>query len=502
MVQAATDEAEGAQALFCYLADYVGSAKINAGEWDQYITKDFLSIKGAYKRFKKEFQKKYPRVIDSAWSVWVETKLSKDRIEKYLEQKDDWFVSSIRTAKKLILDIDSASKGVDKQFGYIKAPKSLQVFYKHGDEEVMGLMSKLYKIANDTSAKGAAAGIPKPEYFGNLNKWSPADIYYATKFAIKELEDLHKIAVDANNLKFHTLNTKIGTLIDEGQLLPLSLKKVGLTGDVQLKKVNWMGKKGRAVEEKAIAGTRATGAGREDKGEYNPTKDSAKFEKWYNKTKGIFTDWNSKFPDKYVRDLYVRMKTGKPHGKVGAIQFRHTPAASGRPSQGFKTILKYPGQPMAGQVVGIPLLEKIFLTADKEFATQLSSKFQKGYGKFASAMTLYNTKGGFQTKEYGLISGNDMYNNGPFNNVPKYKRKELKDGKEFKRIYGRTLKDTFNDQVGYLSAVYIMKDFNEFLNKKFKGGSQVKTKSHNCIGAIWEYTSSRTAKSSPFVIAK
>ena len=54
------------------------------------------------------------------------------------------------------------------------------------------------------------------------------------------------------------------------------------------------------------------------------------------------------------RDIRVTLESG---GKNGDLQFRHTPASSGRPSKGFKTVLSYKGaSALGGQVVGIPLL--------------------------------------------------------------------------------------------------------------------------------------------------
>ena len=71
--------------------------------------------------------------------------------------------------------------------------------------------------------------------FGDVNKWSPADIYLATDIARSKIsKEIQK--TKPKTYSFIDLNILTSNLIDSGDLLPLSLKKT--TKDVQLQKVN------------------------------------------------------------------------------------------------------------------------------------------------------------------------------------------------------------------------------------------------------------------------
>ena len=159
-----------------------------------------------------------------------------------------------------------------------------------------------------------------------------------------------------DNLTFAKLNQTTIDLIDEGELLPLSLKKVNKI--IVIKKVNF----DRKSEEALLADTYCRG-----------------IKKW-NPMKGDFDFKNSKFKiSDYSggRDIRVLLESG---GKKGDLQFRHTPASGGRPSKGFKTVLSYKGaSALGGQVVGIPLLTKVISQVDKSFADKISTVFNSNY---------------------------------------------------------------------------------------------------------------------------
>ena len=161
MTVVATDEAEGAQALFCYIADDLG-----ARETEKQFA-PYLEDKDAVKFFET-----YRDVIDRAYSTnQVDTSRSKTVIISYVENNPDWFISSLKIAEKIITEIED----IDKNFSKIKAPGWQDLLYTHGDEDVMGAMNDLYKSANNQSAKEGGG-----KYFGNINKWTPADIYFAS----------------------------------------------------------------------------------------------------------------------------------------------------------------------------------------------------------------------------------------------------------------------------------------------------------------------------------
>ena len=95
----------------------------------------------------------------------------------------------------------------------------------------MGNIEKLFKIANT-----APITVKNQVKFGNVNKWSPADIYLATNIARSKIS---KAVTQAKpkSYSFINLNILTSNLIDSGDLLPLSLKKT--TKDVILQKVNF-----------------------------------------------------------------------------------------------------------------------------------------------------------------------------------------------------------------------------------------------------------------------
>jgi len=432
-----TPEAEGAQALFCYIADMLGAKKTKT-EFTPYIekTKDV-----------NEFFDTHKTLIDTAYSTnAVKTEKSKDTIIKFIEKNNDWFMSSLKISLYLITEIDNL---VSKKFSKIQAPKSQGLFYKHGDDIVMDGMAKLFKSANEEYKKGKGS-----LFFGNINKWSPADIYFATSVAKKEIEKMvNDPETKKSNLKFSTLNTKIGKMIKAGELLPLSLKQV--KKDVVLKQVNF----NRKDEEELLAETYATGV------------------KPYNVMQGSFKTGPKlfKFNVPYskgregYRDIRAKLKSGK---YTGDLQFRHTPANNGRPSPGFKVVLKYDGaSALGGQVTSFPILVEQIKINDPEFAKKMAETFKKGYTEFEKAMILYNQFGG----------GNMRYK--PPSNV--------KNKKE--------LKDKFNDDVGAISALTLMNPLRKVISDYFKKPSE---KTHNVMRTIFAYVASRTINSSPFVIAK
>ena len=432
-----TPEAEGAQALFSYIADMLGAKKTKT-EFTPYINKAKDS---------SEFFDIYKSIINSGYtSGAVKTEKSKDTIIRFIEKNDDWFMSSLKIALYLITEIDDF---VSKKFAKIQAPKAQGLFYKHGDDEVMDGMSKLFKSANEEykKAKGSL-------FFGNINKWSPADIYFATAKAKKEIKKMvENPETKKNNLKFSVLNTSIGKMIKEGELLPLSLKQV--KRDVVLKQVNFS----RKAEEELLAETYSTGVKPYNvmQGSFKLGPKLFKFDKPYSKGREGY------------RDIRAKIKSGK---YTGDLQFRHTPASNGRPSQGFKVVLKYDGaSALGGQVTSFPILVEQIKINDPEFAKKMAETFKKGYTEFEKAMKLYNEFGG----------GNMRYK--PPSNV--------KNKKE--------LKDKFNDDVGAISALTLMNPLRKVISDYFKKPSE---KTHNVMRTIFAYVASRTINSSPFVIAK
>jgi hypothetical protein len=417
---------ESSQALLCSLADWLGDTKTNElFDISKYDTYD--SFKRAVKS--ENIKTSYKR---------INTGVVLEDLEKFMREDNGWFESSVAIAKKIINELDS----IDKDYN-IKAKGFQDLYYFRGDKKVMGTITELFKSANIQSSKQPEQNGMK--FFGDINKWSPADIYFSSNTAIQKLLDLkNESETKLNNLRFATLNKLIFDLIDSGDLLPLSLKKVEKI--VKLVKVNFK----RKDEIKLLSTTKCTGTEK------------------YEEMKGGFKLKNNKTfilePYSGGRDIYITLVSG---GQQGRIQIRHTPASGGKPQKGVKVILSYRGSSaLGGQVVGIPLFTNVLKSADIGIANEIMSSFNLNYPKFEKAANDYIKFGG----------GKKNYDSG--------KKDRIKQ---------------FNDDIGAISALTIMNPLRKIIQKFF---SKKGEKQHNAVRAIFAYTASRTEKSSPFIIAK
>lgn len=220
-----TSKQESAQALFCAMADFVGASKVGKiFDEKKYTT---------YDEFKKKWEELYPASkIETSFEQHVDSgNTSFTDIEKFLKENRDWYISSVLIAKKLIEDIADISN----KFASIRRPSWSSIFYVRGDKDVMDNISKLFKMAvKDQKEINSIPGAKKHIVFGDINKWSPADIYFSSPQAKKEIE---KMTMNKKGLTFLILNTFIGKMIQTGNLLPLSLKKQ--TKQVVIKRVNF-----------------------------------------------------------------------------------------------------------------------------------------------------------------------------------------------------------------------------------------------------------------------
>jgi hypothetical protein len=212
-----TSKFESAQALFCSLADYAGASKAD----------EIFDIKlyPNYEDFKSFWNSKYRRApIETAFAKHVKTEgITLQDIEDFLikDKKNEWYKSSVLIAKTLIQDIDKISK----QFAFLKTQPSTwsDILYVRKDKEIMGNIESLFNEADENQKKikskpGSKAHIA----FGDINKWSPADIYFATPEAKQKINMMVR---KKEGLTFTKLNLFIFELINKGELLPLSLKK-------------------------------------------------------------------------------------------------------------------------------------------------------------------------------------------------------------------------------------------------------------------------------------
>ena len=81
-------EGEAAQALFCAIADYLGSAKVQK-EFD-------LTKLPNYEVFKKH----YGKIIDDCYKGTDMPQITLKQIETFLNDADGWYESSLNIAKE------------------------------------------------------------------------------------------------------------------------------------------------------------------------------------------------------------------------------------------------------------------------------------------------------------------------------------------------------------------------------------------------------------------
>jgi len=212
---------ESSQAWFSSYADVLGVQKSEK----QLDTEKYPTWDSFYSVFKKPFDAAYDR-LDVGIKGAV---ITKKQMADFLKENNDWYISSVLIAVELIKEIQTISR-----YG-IKPPGYQNLFYFRGDEGVMGKLEKIFKIANKSPIY-TASGAGQP--FGDVNKWSPADIYLASKKAFDTIQEEYKTAeANKGTYTFISLNKMMNSLIKDSEILPLSLKKTEKTA--KLVKVNF-----------------------------------------------------------------------------------------------------------------------------------------------------------------------------------------------------------------------------------------------------------------------
>jgi hypothetical protein len=332
-----TTLAESAQALFCALADY---AILKKEKLDKIFDVNIAPTYSAFKLF-WEKNNKFSDSIEDIYTKHTDTpKASYITLEKFLTKNVDWYKSSTLIAKKLVSDID---KVLGKTTG-IKKPKASEVWFVRGDDSVMKNIEKLFDKAN-TTAKAinkieniGAKGI----VFGDINKWSPADIYFASD---KARDKIQKVVDDNSNKTgfiFSSLNILINDLIEKGELLPLSLKKT--TKEVVLQKVNFS----RQEELKTIS-----------KYEYTGTSDWKPYRVERPQTRDMKVYFNPSSPKDYIK-------------------IKHDVSGGA-----FKCDIVYAGaEARAGSLASIDIFSALIGLVDSGFSSEIKKVFNDSNKKY------------------------------------------------------------------------------------------------------------------------
>ena len=175
---------ESAQALFCAVADFLGEAETKkAFDLKKYPTyKDFYTKYQTPSKIRKDIN----IILSEAFKKYVDSPGVKLKdIEALFKKDENWYKSSVNIAKALLSQVDT----IDKDFQRIQKVSWSDILYVRGDKDVMGNISKLFKKANLALEK-----MPPPQrggalVFGDLNKWCPADIYFASDSARAKISD-------------------------------------------------------------------------------------------------------------------------------------------------------------------------------------------------------------------------------------------------------------------------------------------------------------------------
>tara|TARA_B100000287_G_scaffold359964_1_gene352140 strand:- start:276 stop:1547 length:1272 start_codon:yes stop_codon:yes gene_type:complete len=334
---------ESAQAIFCAAADYLGAKK-----------SDLILDSKKYPTF-TEFKEDNLSLLNKALTR-VKVDVDVKEVYKFLEKKDSWYKSSLLIAVKIVKDLHQ----IDPQF-HINAPKfnDGNMYYLRNRGGVMETIQKLFKIANASLVtKMLKEEVPGVFGFADINKWSPADIYFASPVAVEELKKLlGKALAKPQSFDFNALNKTIKDLIDKGAMLPLSLKKVA--GTVQLKAVNFS----ETIEDKLLSSVKFTKIS-----EWKPFKRLGKTESLSFKQikKGKSTE---------TRDIKVYFTAANGGGH---IKFRQDPSGPSWKGE----YMPVGGAAKGGGISSDKQMAKIWASVDRTAASAFQKAYTAGTNKF------------------------------------------------------------------------------------------------------------------------
>ena len=422
-----TSLAESAQVIFCSIADNLGPGMDKVLDTEKYPT--FTDFESANK----------VQINNALKYIDVDEKY-KD-IAVFLKKKLSWYISSVSIGKKVVKDL---KKQIDPQFSIVKTGYQSSGFnWLSGDSEVFDTIAQLYKIANKAiSTKTAMWGDGNSSStffgFGDINKWNPADIYYANAIAKKAMKAELSRAQNLGELygftggkppKFKSgttslkeiqkpkasdgLNVFIARLIDGGHLLPLSLKKSGTS--VVLKPVNFSEDTKRKLLD-SIEFDKHQGWTKykrlDTKNKFTPGKyDPISFaESWY--------QFSKKSGKTSTRDLRL-MFTGLNNAK-GEIKIRHDPSGPRIVAE----VIYGGAKAKAGSVASATQFGQIWQSVDsnagKNFLTKYEAAdiiFRAEKEKFKSQKDRLRNKddkaqGAFEYDHYvAIVSAENIINN-------------------------------------------------------------------------------------------
>ena len=329
---------ESSQALFCAVVDYLGKP-ING-----------RNRPANYPAFKKE----YGAIVNRVKNKVKTGSISVSSIERYLTENKDWYESSINIANELF---NATKKIAKKTYNRIK-PVGISLFYIRGDKGTRDIMSDIaliWKYTNTAVKKRNRLEGINDLTFNDINKWSPADIYLASQRGRMMMRQLASGKVMSRGVKigktkidsltsmtsFSVLNAMMKQMMEDGDILPLSLKKAPKQDSVVIKTINFM--------ENDVANALK--------------KNDIRYHGYiFSQTKDVF---NSK-------DVYIKITSGP-----FKLQFRDKGGTGGgrKPTFSYQCIISGGKQALDGSLAGDSIGNVIFQT-NQSLGRQFSSASQ------------------------------------------------------------------------------------------------------------------------------
>tara|TARA_R110000823_G_C15882749_1_gene495236 strand:- start:91 stop:1374 length:1284 start_codon:yes stop_codon:yes gene_type:complete len=419
---------ESAQALFISLADGFGTAK----------AKQEFDWKTKYPTY-EAFKYKNNESIKKAFGYVNSVGVTLDNIDKYLLQKKnlDWYKSCINTGLALITDITT----IDKDFAKLQ-PKGWKDiwYYRAGSsgDNVMNNIATLFSIANKNQS-----------VFGQINKWSSADIYLSSSKGKSKIKEELQIA-SSIKYNFTNLNELISKLIDSGDLLGVSLKKSPAV--THLYPVNFS----MTANEKLLMSVKYHHI------KSNNPRDMQIF--FGQNGENHFKIRHDPYSENLGVNLAIKVEVVGKYSRLGSL------ASFGKASPS-----------------GVGLTDH-WLKVDSSVATSLANSFKAGTKKYEMGINKLNI-------EYSKMIGKP-------NLKGKELKKELKNNKSPKNKT-KTLYDQYQDDRIVLSQKYIVDSYKKKIVDFFKAtGPKNDMKKTNLIREWFRYTSAMNIGSGKFIIAK
>lgn len=469
---------ESSQALFCAVVDYLGKPITGNKRPPNYPA----------------FQKEYGSIVNRVKNKVKTGSVSITNIEKYLTDNKDWYESSINIANQLFNATRTISR---KTYNRIK-PVGISLFYIRGDKgtrDIMSDISIIFKYTNNAvQRRNKLEGINDLS-FNDINKWSPADIYLASqkgRMTMRQLASgkvmsrgvkVGKTTIDSltNMTSFSVLNALIKQMMENGDILPLSLKKAPNQSSVVIKTINFMDND----VAKALK------------------KNDIKYHGYvFSQTKDVF---NSK-------DVYIKITSGP-----FKLQFRDKGGTGGgrKPNFSYQCIISGGKQALDGSLAGDSIGNVIYQT-NQTLGRQFSSASQKKIIESAFKIAQNMQK---EIDVDGVLS--DSIQNTICKKVYEYAKKysgvaigslesfyeELVNHPQFSREGTSIMVKENGGSVRLENELLVERARAQFLFGKFMGGRLIEgmersKKNANEIAInLLLYAGSRTAKSSPHVKA-